>query len=328
VIASQNQPIVKKIGVSCVAIFFVLQIALLNNRNLIYRSNSLLWEDTLKKSPGKIRALHNLSHIYLAEKNYTKAFIALRSLADSKASPHYIAYAHSNLGAIYLQWGDYSKAENEFKFGIKAKPTLPTNHFNLGTLLASQGRNLEAKKSYEKAEDLYKNYKWGYQIPAELYINKARLLLRLRLYDEAERSINDYLTIVKIPFILLEQDRISGSGPGYFILANIYSATGRLEKALYKYSQVGGKSELKAEAHNNRALIFIKKKSFKQAFEELNQAIIISPNLVDAHYNLGNLLIKTNGDSTKARKHLEKALKLITSQEGANRIKSVLKTLP
>ncbi|SVB49250.1 uncharacterized protein METZ01_LOCUS202104, partial [marine metagenome] len=183
-----------------------------------------------------------------------------------------------------------------------------------------------------KAEDLYKNYKWGYQIPAELYINKARLLLRLRLYDEAERSINDYLTIVKIPFILLEQDdhgyRIPGSGPGYFILANIYSATGRLEKALYKYSQVGGKSELKAEAHNNRALIFIKKKSFKQAFEELNQAIIISPNLVDAHYNLGNLLIKTNGDSIKARKHLEKALKLITSQERANRIKSLLKTLP
>ena len=328
VIASQNQLLGKKIGAYCLTILFILQVVLLYERNLIYRSNTLLWEDTLKKSPGKLRALHNLSHFYIGEKNYTKAFITLRSLAKSKASPHYIAYAHSNLGSIYLQLGDYLKAENEFKSGIKAKPSLPTNYFNLGTLLASQGRNLEAKKYYEKAEDLYKNYKWGYQTPAELYINKARLLLKLRLYDEAESSINDYLTSIKIPFTSVEPDRVPGSGPGYFILANIYSATGRLEQALYEYSLVGDEPKLKAEAHNNRALIFIKKNSFKRAFEELNQAITISPNLIDAHYNLGNLLIQTNGDSIKARQHLEKALKLTTSQEVANRIKGALKTLP
>jgi len=328
VIASKNQLVVKKIGTYCIVIFFLLQVILLHERNLVYRSNTILWEDTLEKSPGKLRALHNLSHFYMAENNYVKAFITLQSLAKSKASPHYIAYAHSNLGYIYLQFGDYLKAEKEFKSGIKAKPSLPTNYFNLGTLLASQGRNLEAKKSYEKAEGLYKNYKWGYQTPAELYINKARLLLKLRLYDEAESSINDYLTSIKIPFTSVEPDRVSGSGPGYFILANIYSATGRLEQALYEYSQVGDEPKLKAEAHNNRALIFIKKNSFKRAFEELNQAITISPNLIDAHYNLGNLLIQTNGDSIKARQHLEKALKLTTSQEVANRIKGALKTLP
>ena len=154
------------------------------------------------------------------------------------------------------------------------------------------------------------------------------MLLKLRLYDEAESSINDYLTSIKVPFTNIEPDRIPGSGPGYFILANIYSATGRLEQALYEYSQVGDEPKLKAEAHNNRALIFIKKNSFKRAFEELDQAITISPDLIDAHYNLGNLLIQTNGDSIKARQHLEKALKLTTSQEVANRIKGALKTLP
>jgi len=315
VIASKDQSLVKKISISCLVIFFLLQVILLHKRNLTYRSNILLWEDTLKKSPGKLRALHNLSHFYISEKKYTKAFITLRTLAKSNASPHYIAYAHSNLGSIYLQLGDYQKAEKEFNSGIKAKPSLPTNYFNLGTLLASQGRNLEAKSSYEKAEESYKNYQWGYPTPVELYINKARLLLKLKLYDQAESSINDYL------------NRAPKSGPGHFIRANIFLATGRLEQALHEYNQITDSPKLEAEAHNNRALIFIKKNSFKQALEELNQAINIFPNLIDAHYNLGNLLIQTNGNLINARWHLEKALKLTTGKEGIERIKNALKSL-
>jgi tetratricopeptide (TPR) repeat protein len=316
VLANHNQLIVKKIGASCLIIFFILQIILLHERNLLYRSNILLWEDTLQKAPGKLRALHNLSHFYIVEKNYAKAFITLHALTKSKASPHYISYAHSNLGSIYLQLGDYLKAENEFKSGIRAKSSLPTNHFNLGTLLASQGRNLEAKKSYDKAETLYKNYRWGYQIPPEFYINKARLLLKLDLYEEAENSIRNYLkTIPK-------------SGPGHFIMAKIFAATGKQKQALHEYSQVGNAPKLKAEAHNNRALIFIKQKSFNRALEELHQAITVFPNLIDAHYNLGNLLIQTKGDPIKSRWHLEKALKLATSHEVTSRIKHTLNALP
>ena len=315
-LTTRNKLIVKKIGLSCLFIFLIFQATLLYERNLTYRSNTVLWKDSLEKSPGKLRALHNLSHFYLAEKNYGKAFITLRSLVNSNASPHYISYAHSNLGSIYLQLGDYPKAENEFKLGIKVKPNLPTNHFNLGTLLASQGRNLEAKKSYDKAEDLYKNYKWGYKTPTELYINKARLLLKLKLYGEAKKSIDNYL------------DFFPESGSGHFILGNIFSATGKLQQALDEYSKGGEQPSLKAQAHNNRALIFITNQEFNQALEELKLSIKFSPNLIDAHYNLGNLLIQTKGDLIKARWHLEKALKLTNSQEGANRIRRALNTLP
>jgi tetratricopeptide (TPR) repeat protein len=315
VLANHNQLVVKKISAYCLIIFFIFQIILLHERNLLYRSNILLWEDTLQKAPGKLRALHNLSHFYIAEKNYAKAFKTLFLLTKSKSSPHYVSYAHSNLGSIYLQMGDYSKAENEFKSGIKVNSSLPTNYFNLGTLLASQGLNLEAKKLYEKAEILYDSYKWGYQTPAELYINKARILLKLKLYQEAESTISNYLK------------RVPDSNSGHFILAKIYSATGRKEQALHEYNQVK-LTRLKADAHNNRALIFIDKKSYSRALEELHQAITVSPNLIDAHYNLGNLLIQTNGDPIEARRHLEKALKLTTSQEVTNRIKHTLNSLP
>ena len=316
VLANHNQLLVKKIGGYCLIILFVFQIALLHERNLIYRSNTLLWEDTLEKAPGKLRALHNLSHFYMAENNYAKAFTTLHALAKSKASPYYISYAHSNLGSIYLQLGDYLKAESEFKSGIRAKSSQPTNHFNLGTLLASQGRNLEAKESYEKAENLYKNYRWGYQVPAELYMNKGRLLLKLGLYEEAESSIKSYLK------------RVPESDSGHFILAKIFSTMGKQEQGLHEYNQVRSSPKLRAEAHNNRALIFIKKKYFNRALEELNQAITLSKNLIDAHYNLGNLLIQINGDPIKSRWHLEKALGLATSHESANRIKRALNALP
>ena len=315
VLAKHNRPIIRKVGVSFLVVFFIFQTVLLYDRNTLYRSNILLWEDTLKKAPGKLRALHNLSHFYLIEKNYQKAFITLQSLAKSNASPHYVAYAHSNLGALYLELGDYTKAEAEFKKGIKVKPTLPTNYLNLGTVYASQGRYQKAKEAYEKTESLYKNFKWGYEIPSELYLNKARTLLILGLYKEAENSVVHHLK------------RFPAPGLGHFTLGKIYTAMGKLTDALREYEQSGNDPKLKAQAHNNRALIFIQQYHFNRAYEELNRAITIYPNLYDAHYNLGNLLIQTNSDPFMARKHFKIALKISNNQESQRRIKLALDNL-
>ena len=117
-------------------------------------------------------------------------------------------------------------------------------------------------------------------------------------------------------------------GSVHFIQAKIYSATGRLDQALHEYAYVGNEPRLKGEAHNNKALIFIKKKSFNRALKELKQAITVTPNLMDAHYNLGILLMQTNGDPIKSRWHLEKALELTSNNESTNRIKRALNALP
>ena len=84
---------------------------------------------------------------------------------------------------------------------------------------------------------------------------------------------------------------------------------------------------MRAQAHNNRALIFIQQYHFSRAFEELNQALTIYPNLFDSHYNFGNLLIQTNGDTNRAQEHFETALKLATNLESRKRIKLALDNL-
>ena len=148
-------------------------------------------------------------------------------------------------------------------------------------------------------------------------------LIGLKLYKEAEVSIKNYLSVEE-----KYEQPVPDPDSGHFVLANIFSAMGKHEQALQEYKLAGNTPTIKGEAHNNRALIFIKKKSFNLALEELHQAIIVSPNLIDAHYNLGNLLMQTKGDPIKARWHLEKALKLSTSKEGADRIKRTLSALP
>ena len=313
--ANHNQAAIKNIGISCIVLLFALQTVLLFKRNSIYKSNVLLWEDTLKKAPGKLRALHNLSHFYLAEKKYEKAFIALHSLANSKASPHYISYAHSNLGALYLQRGEYQKAEAEFKKGIKVQPSRPSNYLNLGTIYASQGRYQKAMDAYVKAESLYKDYKWGDQASPELYLNKARLLFRLGLYKEAENSAARYIKLAP------------GPGKGHYFLGQLYGAMGKNMDALREYGQSGNDPKLKAQAHNHRAMIFVQQNHFNAAIEELEQAIANDPNMLDAHYNLGNVLIQSNGDSIRARRHLKTALKLTTNLENQKQIKLAMDNL-
>jgi len=134
--------------------------ALLIQRNSVYRSNILLWEDTVKKSPGKLRALHNLSHFYLAEKAYQKAFVPLKKLAASRASPFYRSIAHNNLGNIYTHFENPVQAEKEFQQAISADPTIPTGYFNLASLHASKGQFRLAKIEYDKAEERYKIPIW------------------------------------------------------------------------------------------------------------------------------------------------------------------------
>mgnify|MGYP005634210571 CR=1 FL=1 len=315
ILAKHNRSIIRKIGVSFLGVSLIFQTVLLYDRNTLYRSNILLWEDTLKKAPGKLRALHNLSHFYLMEKNYKQAFVALHSLAKSNASPHYVSYAHSNLGTLYLQLEEYQKAEAEFKKGIEVQPSRPSNYLNLGTIYAYQERYQKALDAYEKAESLYKNYKWGDQASPELYLNKAKLSLALGLYQETEKAAAYYRKLVPAP------------GKGHYFLGQIYGAMGKNMDALREYSQSGNDPKIKVQAHNHRAMIFIQQNHFNDAIKELEQAVTIDPNMLDAHYNLGNVLIQSNGDPIKARKHLEIALKLTTNLENQRQIKLAMDNL-
>ncbi len=312
---SKHSQVLRFLATGGVVTVLILFSTLLIERNSVYRSNILLWEDTVKKSPGKLRALHNLSHFYLAEKEYQKAFVPLKKLAASRASPFYRSIAHNNLGNIYNQFENPAQAEKEFRQAISADPTIPTGYFNLASLHASQGQFRLAKVEYDKAEERYKMYSWGYGKPVDLAFNKAKVHQRLGLYNEAERDILTYLQQVK------------DSQEGSLLLGQIYAATERNALAIETFKALKGSPLVQAKAHNQIGILYLQSKKIDEAIRQFNQALILNPNSPDAHYNLAVLLIETGGDRNHAQQHLKAALSLTKDPVRAESIKKRLMVL-
>lgn len=301
--------------VSCLMAILIFYSALLIQRNSVYRSNILLWEDTVKKSPGKLRALHNLSHFYLGEKAYQKAFVPLKKLAASRASPFYRSIAHNNLGNIYTQFENPVQAEKEFRQAISADPTIPTGYFNLASLHASKGQFRLAKKEYDQAEERYKIYRWGYAKPAELAFNKAKVHRNLGMHAEAEKDILVYLK------------QVPGSAEGRYLLGQIYAVTGKNTLAIETFKDLKGTPTLQAQAHNQLGILYLQGKNFDEAIWEFRQALTLNPDSPDAHYNLAVLLIKTGGDQNLVQQHLKAALSLTKDPARAESIQKRLMAL-
>jgi Flp pilus assembly protein TadD len=285
-----------KKGLFLLMTLFLIVGSLLITRNSDYRSNIHLWENTYKKSPTNLKVLHNLSHFYLEDKRYQEALTPLLRLSRSNASDFYRAFAHSNLGSIYTQNGNFDLAKKEFQRGIELEPTLPLGYLNLGTYYASRGEFRQARAEFLRARERYITYKWGYPMPPELDLNLARVNLELKCFAEAEKYTQQYV------------QGVPGSLEGLLLLGKVYQEEGKNELAEKAYREIRGGGLASAKAYNNLGILYIKQSQYEKAQDAFNSSINFYPQIPDAHYNLGKLIIDFKGDPTLARKHLEAAL--------------------
>jgi tetratricopeptide (TPR) repeat protein len=151
-------------------------------RNNVWKDNSSLWSDTVKKSPDSETVHYNLARAYrsrgkvgeaIAEYKralwlnpfFAKAHFHLGNAYASQgrmseAIPEYrealliqpdYAEAHTALGVAYGSLGQIGKAIEEFQAALQLKPDYAIAHYNLGNAYEYQGQLDKAIEEFETA---------------------------------------------------------------------------------------------------------------------------------------------------------------------------------
>lgn len=180
-------------------------------RNVVWGSEITLWEDVVKKSPGKARGHYNLGNNYASRglienavsqyeaaivlnPDYAEARNNLGIIYDSmgrhdlaverfrsavRIDPLYVE-ARNNLGTAYWKSGFYEAAIDEYRAALTIRPDDAELHYNLGIAYASKGMRDAAIESYLAALRLNPDY-------AEAHNNLSVAYGEAGLYDMAER---------------------------------------------------------------------------------------------------------------------------------------------
>lgn len=117
-------------------------------RNLDYRSEITLWQDTVAKRPGNPRAHYNLANA-LFHAGRTEAAIEHYRRALLLRPGH--AEAHYNLANALAQSGERSSAIEHYRAALRLQPTDTLAMGNLAMVLVDSGRLEEAYPLFEEA---------------------------------------------------------------------------------------------------------------------------------------------------------------------------------
>ena len=307
------------LGCTLVAFAGVAFAILTVERNMVYRSELLIWQDVAAKVPGNQRAQNNLGlclskceRIDEAIEHYRKALeidpefpdahnglgAALAGLGRyDEAEEHYrraikivpnFADACNNFGLALARQGKFEEAVIQYQKALRVKPELVETYGNMGLALARCGRVDEAMASYRKAIEI----KWD---NTEAHCN---LGVALANRGENEEAIVEYRKTLEI-----DPRHVQARGN----LALALAACGRMEEAITEYRKALEIKPEFAEAHNNfgRALGQVGRE--KEAIAQYRKALEIKPDYAEPHYNLG-LALAGRGRCDEAMAEYRQAL--------------------
>jgi adenylate cyclase len=153
-----------------------------------FRKAREYFEKAIEADPGYAQAYVGLADNYLQmafqnliptkEAHPKSKHLILRALEIDKT----LAEAHTTLGYLYSDNGDWKEAETEFKKAIELNPSYPTAHFWYSILLTWQERHDEAITQAKKAEELD-------PFSPSIIIAVGQALTYARRYDEAIKRL-------------------------------------------------------------------------------------------------------------------------------------------
>lgn len=154
-------------------------------RNVVWKDELTLWEDTVRKAPGNPRARTNLGLTLFKRGKLNEAIEELEKALKlgNYGKTHYI------LAMVLAEKGDTKRALEEYRIAeLVGEHYCPETHFDLGNLSLKQEDYDEAIKEYERAIFLKPNY-----VEAYLHLANCQQMKGL-----TERAIATYKKLIEI----------------------------------------------------------------------------------------------------------------------------------
>jgi tetratricopeptide (TPR) repeat protein len=257
-------------------------------RNKDYRSEIVIWGDTVAKRPENARAhcslgvaLQGFGNVPGAIEQYEQA---LRIKPD-------LAEAQNNLGYALQQSGKLDEAKEHYEQALRLAPNYAVAHNNLGFVLFQLHKVPEAKAQYEEALRLVPDFADAHKNLGDVLFGLGKVTEAIQHFEQALRiNPDDFRAHCNLGGALLGQ-------PG-----RVREAIGHLEQALQINPDY-------AEAHSNLGVALTQVGRTQEAMEHFEQALRIKPDYAQVHYNLAVTLAQA-GRLQDAIGHYEQALRI------------------
>lgn len=243
-------------------------VGLTHRRNADYRTEEVLWADTVTKRPGNGRAHNNLGKALFGEGRPAEAiahYEAASRLQPGEVEPTY------NLGLALAQLGHPAEAIQYYKAALRLQPGYAAAHNNLGNSLLQTGRLAEAAQHYEIA-----------------------VLLKPRFAAAHSNLSNVRLAQGRVPEAIREGEAAVRFDPGYaeahYNLGNALAQAGRLPEALAHYETALKLQPDYADVANNLGNVLVELGRLPEAITRYERALQLNPGYVDPRRNLAAVL--------------------------------------
>ena len=257
------------------------------DRNQIYSSELILWQDTAAKAPWNPAAYNGWGVALLASARPSEAIEHFEEAVRIKPR---CAVAHNNWGNALLTLDRQSEAVEHFEEAVRIKPDLADAHINWGNALLALDRQSEAIKHYQRALRIKPDY-------AEIYYNWGNALFSLGRHQEAVERYKQALQIK------------ADHADAHLNLGNSMSGLGRHAEALQHFEQAARLKPDYAEAQTNWGIALSALGRKLEAIEHYQQALRIQPDCFTAHNNWGNAFSEL-GRPSEGIEHYEQALRI------------------
>jgi tetratricopeptide (TPR) repeat protein len=224
-------------------------------RNIVWQSEVSLWEDVIKKSPGKARGYNGLGLAYFNRGRYDKAIEAFaRAIA---LHPSY-GVAFNNIGNAFYRNGLYDRAIEAQTKAITLEPDNAIFRDNRGLSYAATGAYDRAIDDFTKATALDPSYAKSYHNLGFVYHSKGLYLLAIEEYTKA--------------ISLDPGNAVFRSNRGLS-----YAAKGEYERAVEEYTVAIALNPGFVDAYNGRGTAYGLQGRYDEAIADFTRAISLDP---------------------------------------------------